>query len=242
MRSRDIEKWPVPTYGSAAAAIGVPLDRWAGQCHGISGAIIDAGLAPEGAHLRRGYWLGDCAEGAYFRSNFAQHSWIELPGGGVCDPTGFAFQLGNSGSPIFATPELGEPLATFPHDIAAVLYDIGGCRMFAKAAGDAPNPATIYEVDDPIMLDGGASAYIADLLGQESSWWGDQYIEVTHEQAMWLANLPILDHEGRRCLSRFFAAEVYEMLVNAGCKAYIPIDRLDWILPEAVTAKGVRHA
>lgn len=225
--------WAVPSYRQAAHAIGISVDHWAGQCHGISSVLVDKGLVP--GVVRRGYYLGDCAPNAYFKSNFAQHSWIELPGGRVCDPTAHAFQLANSGTPDFRTPQPDELLPVYEKTMSDVLYDIGGCRMFAKSAGDPPSPGTVYEEEAPIMLETGAFQYIADLLGADS---GFVYpseptaLEVSYPQAMWLANLPILDKEGPRNLSRFFAAEVYEALCKAGHRAMIPIDRLDWILPD----------
>lgn len=232
--SPEPEAFVIPSYGDAAEAIDIPLKRWAGNCHGISTLLVDKGIVP--GVVRRGYWLGDCAPNAYFRSNFAQHSWIELPNGGVCDPTGFAFQLANSGTPEFVTPDPTEPLLTYIGIMGDTLYDIGGCRMFSKATPPPPSPSSVYETEsEPIMLTGGAYQYIADLLGADPTFVYDSEptaLEVSHEQAMWLANLPVLDKEGPYNLARWMAAEVYEMLVNAGERAMIPIDRLDWIAPD----------
>ncbi len=225
-----------PTYGEAAAAIDLPLDRWAGNCHGVSTLLVDAGIFPGGV-VRRGYWMGTPAENAFFPQNLAQHSWIEMLDGGVIDPTGFAFQLRDSADGVLPDPD-----AELPYD-PSDLYDIGGCRMFQNQTGDPPSHGTVYE-GEPVMLETGAHTYIADLLGADPTFVYDSEptgIEVSHEQAMWLANLPVLPSEGPRNLARFFAAEVYEALANAGCRAYIPIDRLDWIAPDLRPQRKDKH-
>jgi hypothetical protein len=74
--------------------------------------------------------------------------------------------------------------------------------------------------------------YVADLLGLPREFRGDDYVSLNRLQVGWLANLPIKTGEGQGVLCRFFAAEVYEAICDAGFAALIPIDRRDWILPE----------
>lgn len=199
------------TMEQAEEIVGRPRGDWAGACHGVSAA-----LAPHvGGKVRRGYFTGEIAPGAYFAGRPSQHSWIELPDGQVLDPTRFAFVGGD--------PELW----VGPADD----YDIGGCRS-QGASGPAPH---IMDTEKELIeLNLGCTDYLANCLGAEPMDYGEDHIMVSIEQLHWLAHLAITDSEAPGFLSRSFAAEVYEGIINAGYKALIPIDRLAWILPEEV--------
>ena len=49
--------------------------EWAGQCHGASMALVSL-LGSESATVRRGYFIGTVAPGAYFDGRPSQHSWV----------------------------------------------------------------------------------------------------------------------------------------------------------------------
>lgn len=190
-----------------------PPEEWAGSCHGASMAVAEA-MGEEHAAVRRGYFIGEIASGAYFDGRPSQHSWVELRDGTVVDPTRFAFV----GGPAW-------PLWTGPSDD----YDIGGCKR-APAKGSPPSS---YDSEkDPVDLEFEDTSYLVDLLGLPSEYYGEDWVTLTVEQLGWLANLPIrTGREEQGTLNSFFVAEIYEAIIDAGYGALIPIDRKDWILP-----------
>lgn len=209
----------LPAYVEMLSEMGRPAEDWAGNCHGASRALAKL-LGPEEATVRRGYFIGETKPGAFFHGRPSQHSWVELRDGRVADPTRFAF-VGGPAWPPWVGP--GDD------------YDIGGCRTTAPR-GTPPDP---YETErPPTEINLMAVDYIATLLGSPSHDYGfdddtgEGWIMVTNEQAIWLANLPIKDREEQGQLARWYAAEVYEALCDAGFSGFIPIDRRDWILPE----------
>ncbi len=214
-----------------AEQTGVPLEEWAGKCHGIS--MLVAPLV--NGRVQRGYFLGDKDPDAFFGKSpiFQQHSWVELPNGNVLDPTRHAFV---GGDPM---------LWTGPADD----YDKGGC-ITQGPAGPPPSPWGDGEDDDgepsDIVLDLCSVHYFADLLGvrvdgilastgseDEDEFSGEEgWIMVNRKQAHWLAHLPIFSREGPGILNDFFAAELFDALAKAGERALIPIDRWTWIMGE----------
>jgi hypothetical protein len=72
-----------------AKAIGLPVEKWPGQCYGIASEMLRAGLIKDAevlgvAQLRYGHWLGpvsdDCpVEGFKSGAPFQRHGWIEVP-------------------------------------------------------------------------------------------------------------------------------------------------------------------
>lgn len=200
------------TLEEAERIVGTPAEEWKNRCHEIS-----MKLAPhiDGSKVRRGLFYGPIT------ASVGQHSWIELPDGTVLDPTCHAF---TDRPPMWHGP--------------ADEYDVGGCRY-----QQAPSPPRFYETEhDEIELNLGSVYYVADLLRQDTDLWGegdengwsegDNWIIVSVEQLFWLAHLPIRDKEENGVLARWFAAEVYEAIIDAGHGAAIPIDRRKWILDE----------
>lgn len=212
-------KIKLPTQAQILASTGGAPAEWAGCCHQVSSAVADL-IGEEHAVVRRGYFLGPVAPDSYFGrlGGVSQHSWVELRDGRVLDPTRFAI-VGGKPWPLWVGPDDE--------------YDIGGCKR-AAPAGRAPH--LCESAGEPIELKIESAGYVADLLGASSFDFseeeGDSYVMVSREQAAWLANLPVKDREGAGVLSRMFAAEVYEALMDCGMSALIPIDRRDWILPE----------
>jgi len=73
-----------------AAEIGIPLDRWPGNCHGIAEAILHR-MPTEGMRLVRGHFTGWVSkDSVYSRAGMQQHSWLRLQDGRILDPTRWA--------------------------------------------------------------------------------------------------------------------------------------------------------
>lgn len=206
----------LPSLGELDARMGGGPATWAGNCHAVSTAVAEL-IGSDHATVRRGYFRGTVDPDTYFgqRGGVGQHSWVELRDGRVCDPSRFALK---------ACPAW--PLWVGPADE----YDIGGCAG-AAPAGSPPSP---WDEDGraPVALDLGSTDYVADLVGVPDEFRGDGYVELSMAQLVWLANLPVQDREQSGVLARFFAAEVFEAICNAGWSSLIPVDRRDWILPE----------
>ena len=75
-----------------ADKIDIKPNHWAGNCHGISTAIVNAGLVD--GHVERGHYYGDIAKGSIFHGKpLIPHTWIRLKDGRIYDPTRFAFDM-----------------------------------------------------------------------------------------------------------------------------------------------------
>lgn len=210
---RQVSLDALPGRREMETAMGSKPEDWAGSCHGAAMLVVEH-VGPELATVRRGYFIGTIAPGAYFDGRPAQHSWVELRDGRVCDPTRFAF----TGEPAW-------PLWVGPSDD----YDIGGCETMTPAG----RPPDVYESErEMVDIDTGCVDYLLGLLGLPGECYGEDWVSVSPEQLGWLAHLPIKDGEAQGVLARFFAAEVYQAIIDAGYSALIPIDRRDWILPE----------
>lgn len=211
-------KLKLPSKAALVERTGSPPEKWAGHCHQVSDALVDALEAlGETAVVRRGYFLGETVPGAMFHGHFSQHSWVELPDcppkQRVCDPTRHAFV----GGPAW-------PLWVGPDDE----YDIGGCRS-QPPSGPPPvggertirltlTKATLYGIGLGFMLP-------PDALGDR--------LTLTPMEAHWLAHLPVKDATRFGALTHAQAAEVYQALIDAGRHGLIPMDRRQWILPDA---------
>jgi hypothetical protein len=226
----------LPSAREAGELIGVPADEWTAKCHAISSLIVQAGIV-EG-NVRRGWFIGETKPGAYFHGRPAQHSWIGMPDGRVCDPTRHAF-VG------------GEPELWIGSDEE---YDVGGM----KTQGRGGEPPSIFDDEgEQIELNVSSVGYFGDLLGIPSEFRsdgtegdegddeddapaGDGWLMISFGVAHYLANLPVFDREGPGILSSFFAAEAYEALEAAGHRALIPIDRWEFVIEESRRARQGR--
>lgn len=194
-----------------AEKIGVPEDKWTGNCHGISLAFIqrfgNAGLELPGARLRRGYVEG----------YGGQHSWIELNRGIIVDPT-ISGLLEGPVKVVVTNNERYDPCGW--HSVHGVWR--------------VQEPPTVDESErEPLVWeDFSSAAYVGDLLHSYDHDVGEDWLVLSSEQAMWLANLPVLEREGPTNLSTFFAAEIYERLNDSGLKGFIPIDAWHYVMDE----------
>lgn len=195
------------TQAEAEAAVGWPIDAWDGRCHAVSSS-----LAPLlGGVVHRGYFTGKTVEGAFFHGQFAQHSWIALPDGRVCDPTRHAFTLDDRW-----------PLWVGTDDE----YDVGGCRSQPPLGRPPETSGPLCDVTvSSTTLQATGLAYV--LPPDRIS---DTVASLTRAEISWLAHLPVRDGYGLGVLPRKHAAEVYQAVIDAGHGELIPIDRRHWIL------------
>lgn len=72
-----------------ANEIGVPLELWPGNCHGIASAVLHF-LPVEGMRLARGHWLGEVSSQSVYHAAPVQHTWLMTADGRILDPTRWA--------------------------------------------------------------------------------------------------------------------------------------------------------
>lgn len=69
--------------------IGIPLEYWPGNCHGIAEAVLRKAPCP-GMRLVRGHYTGHVSRESVYRGGVQQHSWLQLEDGRILDPTRWA--------------------------------------------------------------------------------------------------------------------------------------------------------
>lgn len=222
----DIEK--------VAREIDIPVRLWAGNCHGISDAIVKAGaLRNLGGPSQefvvvRGHWTGPCAEGSYFamRSGgpFVQHSWIEAPGLLVMPPMRQPSRVDPneilSDRPALVNPIIDPTRFSFdgkdpyiyvgPNDY----YDAGGN---AWRMANLPTLLPYDSTKEQIKLD--VSHAVHGWVQLQTEQHGNEYPYATYTYAlvMWLANLPLP-------MLGEMARPIFRAIVKAGHAAAIPLD------------------
>jgi hypothetical protein len=183
---------------ACADAIGVPLEKWPGNCFGVSCALVESGRLPGRAVY--GHWLGRVVPGGLFSPGVNRHGWIELDDGVVIDPTRWVFER--------AAPyvHIGPPEDA---------YDRGGQQVRAATRMPPPPPGG----DDPwrgsnrpVIFDEATAAFVGNLLGRFRP-----VERPTMREAAWLSNLPYGDLGDA-------AREIYAALAEAGHRAMIPCD------------------
>lgn len=150
------------TAESAAAALGLPLKHWAGQCFGIASGFVDAGLV-EG-HAVYGHFLGRVSPhsvpfGVRCRLPFQAHGWVVLADGRILDPTRWVFEAtspylfigpgdnpeydqgGNTLRTLLRGPAVTEPVAVRTYAIPLA----GEAAAFARLAFGHDSPFGINE-------------------------------------------------------------------------------------------------
>lgn len=190
-----------PDLAMVVAASGLPLEAWAGNCHGVATAVLESGILKErwpNARVMRGHFLGEIAPEGYFgrRSRAVQqHSWIRLEERVVLDPTRFAF-------------DGREPYVFIGSDED---YDLAGQHLRQLCRPDRPCPsAGKDEARTHLRLGNAATAHVLDLTGLDE-------LRLAHNQLFWLANLPLVALAPH-------AREIHDALAAEKAKAFIPID------------------
>lgn len=190
-----------------AKRINFPLDRWPGNCSGVSHSVVEAGLVK--GRVVRGLWAGPM-RGFFAGREITGHTWIEQADGTIVDPTRWVF-------------EDAEPYIYRGRDPEG-WYDKGGNRVRQGMAGPCPaNDAC----EDTVTLDFPtveAAQAIRNLLPRDFLALEDEpWIECNTRQAHWLANVPPA-HLGP------YAADLYRALEAVGMRAHVPIDNLREVL------------
>lgn len=75
-----------------AETIGIPIEQWEGNCHGIANALIEHEIVS--GKTEYGFWLGPIHKNSYFDHTqpLVRHGWIKLHNGLICDPTRWVFE------------------------------------------------------------------------------------------------------------------------------------------------------
>jgi hypothetical protein len=156
-RPTDSDLPDLPSLPEIAETLGRPLDTWAGDCHGISLAIVKAGLIPH-ARVARGFCAG-------IRS---QHSWIVAP---RYDDDG-ALVLGDCHAPNAAIVD--PTLWTYRDNVDSLFVAYADQRGWHTPHGYGPPIMATgrpdYPVDEPVDLDADALAEFSD----HAMWWHDE--------------------------------------------------------------------
>lgn len=189
----------------AVAAIGLPTDKWHGQCYGVATAIRDAGLVADAIPIYGSYFGAICPEGHwagkedYSETYGVHHGWLSDEDGWIIDPTRWSFE---NVEPYIAV--IG------PDDRRYQEYDPGSNRMRMESVGHKCPEAELGRLIT-LNASGDAEVVIDGLIEVQ----GDgQY---TINQVFWLANLTPALYGGQ-------ATAVYDALIDAGFAALIPID------------------
>lgn len=190
-----------PSLQDVLEAIGLPLETWAGNCHGIAIAVLESGILKERwphARVMRGHFLGDVDATSFFGQrgrSVQQHSWIRLDEHIALDPTRFAF-------------DAREPYIFVGSDEN---YDVAGQHLRQLCRPARPCPAA--DADEPrthLRLGNEATAHVVGLTCLDE-------LALTKNQLFWLANLPLAALEPH-------AREIHDALVTAKAKPFIPVD------------------
>lgn len=196
---------PFPLQPDALASeIGIQLDQWPGNCHGIAEAVLQLVPVP-GMRLARGHYTGYVATSStYRRSGIQQHSWLVAEDGRILDPTRWA--MDHPSKPYIY---LGDNDA----------YDEAGLettsRMPPRFPTSAPSPlATRLSTLDLATLNQIAKAIGSAAIAAERT--TPQGLNNLADSLSYAVNRPADHHSD--------AAAFYQLLADAGLKALIKID------------------
>lgn len=195
---------PSLTLAEAELIVGHPAIEWGGRCYEMASKLEDA---YRGAAVY-GHWLGPVSRGSIFSyravTGFVQHGWIEMPDGGVVDPTRWAFEA------------VDPYIYVGPNDH----YDRGGNALRMRMAGPAPpattEPGTVLTVPPET----------ATLLFAMTGW--RDLDNLSDDQLRWLA------HMSPEVYGFEHARTILQALADAGQKARIPIDNWRWAMEETL--------
>lgn len=178
-----------------AHEIEIPLDQWAGNCHGVACAIRD--LVPvQGMRIARGHYDGFISrKSVYTGGPMQQHSWLVSPDGRILDPTRWAMEC---------------PDAPYIYLGPCDHYDEGGRAMAARMPPSLPGagPDFSRQINNLAMEDRIQLAKIVGLNDPASSLMSDQIARLARQDP---------DHVPD-------VRTAYALLAKAGLKAIVPID------------------
>jgi hypothetical protein len=236
--------YPTIDIVRVANRIGIREDSWAGNCHGISEAILKTPgalreLVQDHGMLRlvRGHWLGPVDNTSYFgytrgRLPVMPHSWLQAVGLFLMpDPELSVLRPGQPLDPdaiLSRLPALVDPIidpTRFAFDGRSPYiyvgpndhYDPGGNRWREVSVGPCPP----FNNEKHIALN--LPAVTQQWISLEVTGKGYPYGYYTFPLCMWLANLSL------RRLGKH-AAPIFRALVEAGQGACIPMDNRNIVL------------
>lgn len=234
-----------------AALIDWPVEKWAGQCHGISKVLVDllrsapaqigmpADLKIE-YRLVRGHWIGQAEEGSHFGYArglpFVAHSWIQTRGWVMVPPSSSTIPLMGEIDPnVILTTERAwvDPIidpTRFAFDGKEPYIYVGPNDCY-DAGGNVWR-----EMYEPTLLpfDPTAKTFMLSVPPMTEAWiWmqlqkreaGRTYPigAYTYALVMWLANLS-LGYLGSH------AEPIFLAICKAGHETAIPIDNLNLVM------------
>jgi hypothetical protein len=188
-----------------AKATGIPVETWPENCYAIACALVKAKLV-EGKPMY-GHWLGPVDPNCRFAGRpIVSHGWVET-GREKFGPHEAVYIT----DPTRYVFEGKEPYIWRGVDFDE-FYDLGGNRLRAMLQ----RPVPTYNAEEHVDLVGSVEdmGFVFNLLGSSA---------VDKNRLFWLANLP-LQALGER------AKAVYQMIVDAGLKAAIPLDNYELIM------------
>lgn len=194
--------------------IGVPLDRWPGQCTLVAHLFLTRKLAPKGMVEVYGMWHGVIAQGSPFAGRpMARHGWLRTPVTSgqdrsavvVIDPTRWVF----------------EGVKPYVYQgVEGAEYDEGMMALRSLGRGPPPSPviAAGEKTTSLTVLETGTRKAKAAL-----KWVRTFFPEApvfNQMQLGWLANMPPseMGEHGDH------AAVIYQAMDQAGRKTLVPID------------------
>ena len=177
-----------------AKKIGIPVERWKGNCYAIACKIIEHGIV-EGRAVH-GTYFGTISQTGYFKGqSIARHGWIEKSDGTIVDPTLWVFL----------------DVCPFIHEgpLNKDFYDEGSSKLRLMTLSPQPEYSTS---DRQLTLpdDTTQSAAIKQILNVDRD-------VISLPEAFWVANLPLDD-------LKELAKTVYQALIKMNFKGFIPTD------------------
>jgi hypothetical protein len=182
------------TAKQVADLIQIPLNKWPGNCYGIAQAVLEAGFIKDGK-LRYGHWHGFIHPDSpgFGGRQFTHHAWIQS-GDRIVDPTRWVFE--NVEPYIYSGPAKDDD------------YDFGGNHLrkqMMKPIPDFDESQKCYGLTDSVK------PFVQMMTGNQRD-------EVSIQQVMWLANLPLDMLQDK-------AEDVFKWITyDVGLPGFIPLD------------------
>ena len=188
------------TAGVLAETMGLPLEDWHGNCHGVAMALAD--WIGEDAELVRGLFVGEFHRDSIFSGRlFTGHSWVVV-NGQIIDPTRWTMT-----SPFNPRISANPP---------AEDYDRSGARL--RSHLQAPPPP--FDPDSRRIVsmigDDSMMQVVAQVLG---SFIVEHELLLSIDQMFWVAN-----HDWSSLLSPVQIRNLYQMFDDWGCLVFVPRD------------------
>jgi len=197
-----------------ADEIGMPVDTWPGNCHGVAQAVLDF-VPVAGMRLARGHFHGHISRKSVYRGTFSQHSWLVAQDGRILDPTRWAME---------------RPDAPFIYLGVNDVYDEAGLQLAAKTWYPVLSNEPCGHTKALARLSNDTRRRIAQALGTSAPDCADP-----HERSMRRFG-EALAFALRKPPSHINAEALYQALEVAGLKSLIRLDLWHLVMaPEKIT-------